>query len=260
MKRMNNKFASILVFLVFLLTASLPSYAFELGARGYYWWPDFSADVRVDSNSIVGTSINAKDDLGMDDESYPSVEIFTGLGNHHLSLMYTKANYAGDKNVTKDITFNGRTYTQSTSVQSDFEFQMIDFEYQYDVLDLKNALAGFSLGIIGKIKYIQGKTRLRAATLGYDESETFKVPVPMLGLGIHVGIFADVLEARVKAAGIGYSGNIFYEAQADLSLTPIPFVGIHGGYKIMKLDSEDINDVYADIEFKGPYVGLTISF
>ncbi|HUU81538.1 MAG TPA: hypothetical protein VMW90_08820, partial [Acidobacteriota bacterium] len=66
--------------------------------------------------------------------------------------------------------------------------------------------------------------------------------------------------ARVKAAGIGYSGNIFYEAQADLSLTPIPFVGIHGGYKIMKLDCEDINDVYADIEFKGPYVGLTISF
>jgi len=260
MKKMNVNIVGTLALFIFLLVTSLPSYAFELGARGYYWWPDFSAKVRVDGNAIVGTTVDAEDDLGMDDESYPSVEAFFGLGNHHLSLMYTKADYSGAKNIVGDIVFNGQTYTDTTYVESDLEFQMLDFEYQYDLLDLENILAGFSLGVIAKVKYIEGEARLKAASLGYDESETFKAPVPMLGLGLHVGILADILEARVKAAGIGYSGNTFYDAQADISLTPFPFVDIHAGYRIMKIDVEDISDVYADIEFKGPYAGLTISF
>jgi len=100
---------------------------------------------------------------------------------------------------------------------------------------------------------------LQASSLGYDEKETFKVPVPMLGLELHVGLLADILEARVKGAGVTYSGSTFYDAQADLAFTPIPFVAIHGGYRTMKLKIDDIGDVNADIEFKGPYAGLTIS-
>jgi outer membrane protein len=260
MKRMNVNVVGTLAIVIFLLVTSLPSYAFELGARGYYWWPDFSAEVRVDSDSIVGTTLDAEDDLGMDDESYPSVEAFVGLGNHHLRLMYTQADYSGAKNISRDIVFNGQTYTASTFVESDLEFRMLDFEYQYDLLDLENILAGFSLGIIAKVKYIEGEARLKAASLGHDESETFKAPVPMLGLALHLGILADILEARVKGAGMGYSGNTFYDAQADISLTPFPFVDIHAGYRIMKINVDDISDVYADLEFKGPYAGLTISF
>jgi outer membrane protein len=261
MKKMNLNVVGALALFIFLLVTSLPSYAFELGARGYYWWPDFSAKVRVDKNSIIGTTVDAEDDLGMDDESYPSIEAFFGLGNHHLSLMYTKADYSGAKNISRPIVFNGQTYTADAYVESDLEFQMLDFEYQYDLLDLENILAGFSLGVIAKIKYIEGEARLKSTSpTYYDESETFKVPVPMLGLGLHLGILADILEARVKAAGIAYSGNTFYDAQADISLTPFPFVDIHAGYRIMKLDVDDISDVYADIEFKGPYAGLTISF
>jgi len=101
---------------------------------------------------------------------------------------------------------------------------------------------------------------LRDTSLSLDESETFKAPIPMIGLGMHVGILADILEVRAKATGIGYSGNTFYEGLADVSLTPFPFLDIHGGYRIMKLEVDDISDVYADLEFKGPYVGLTISF
>ena len=67
MKKMNVNIVGTLALFIFLLVTSLPSYAFELGARGYYWWPDFSAKVRVDGNAIVGTTVDAEDDLGMDD-------------------------------------------------------------------------------------------------------------------------------------------------------------------------------------------------
>jgi outer membrane protein len=260
MKNGSIKVLSTLAALVFLLVFIAPAHAFEFGARGYYWFPDFSGDVRVDKNSIIGTTISTEDDLGIGNESYPSVEVFMGAGKHHINFMYTKADYSGEKNLSRSIDFMGKTYTDGSFVQSDLAFKMLDLEYQYDLLDLENILAGFSLGVIGKIKYIDGEARLRATSLGYDESETFQVPIPMIGLGMHVGILADILEARAKIAGIGYSGNKFYEGQADISVTPFPFLDIHGGYKIMKLDVDDVSDVYVDVEFKGPYVGLTLSF
>jgi outer membrane protein len=260
MEKTHLKLAGIIAFFAFSLLTSLPSYGFDFGARGYYWRPDFSGEVQVDDNSIIGTTIDAENDLGMDDESYPTIEVFFGLGNHHLTLSYTKPDYSGKNNIARNIVFNGQTYTSNTFVESDLKFQMLDLEYQYDFINLEKFLAGFSLGVLAKAKYIEGEARLQAASLGYDEKETFKVPVPMLGLGLHVGLLADILEARVKGAGVIYSGSTFYDAQADLSFTPIPFVAIHGGYRAMKLKIDDISDVSADIEFKGPYAGLTISF
>jgi len=254
-----NKVGTLALF-AFLLLSSLPSYGFDFGARGYYWHPDFSGDIRVDANSIIGTTINAKDDLGMDDEGYPTLEFFFGQGNHHLTLSYTKADHSGAHNINRDILFNGQNYPFGTFVESDLKFQMLDLEYQYDFINLENVLAGFSVGILAKAKYIDGEARLHAASLGYDEKETFKVPVPMLGLGMHLGLLADILEARVKGAGVTYSGSTFYDAQADLAFTPIPFVAIYGGYRIIKLKIDDVSNVSADIEFKGPYAGLAISF
>jgi len=257
-KKQKSGVVGVVMAVVFLLSCAVSAQAFEVGARGYYWWPDFSADLRVDKNSIKGTTFSAEDDLGMDDESYASVEAFGGIGRHHISVMYTKADYSGDKRLNQSVVFMGKNYIVGTRVKSDLEFTMIDAEYRYDVLDLENVLAGFSIGIIGKIKYLEGEVKLKGG--GHDESETFKAPIPMLGLGVHVGILADILEARAKIAGIGYSGNKFYEGQADISLTPFPFIDIYAGYKIMKLDIDDISDVYADIEFKGPYIGVSVSF
>jgi len=258
MKKGNIRVLGIFAVLAFMLAFVVPVNAFEIGARGYYWFPDFSAEVRVDNSSVVGTSINAEDDLGIGNESYPSVEVFGGIGSHHISLMYTKADYSGEKTISKPITFMGQTFATSTPVQSDLDLTMIDLEYQYDLLDMENLLAGFSLGVIGKVKYLDGEVRLRSSL--YDKTETFSIPIPMVGVGAHIGILADILEARAKVTGIGYSGSMFYEALADISLTPFPFIDIHAGYKIMKLDVDDVSDIYVDIEFQGPYVGLTVSF
>ncbi len=258
MKKYNFKIVGALV--VFIFAFSVTAQAIEFGARGYYWWPELSGELRVNKGGVIGTKINVEDDLGIGDESYPSVEVFAGIGSHRISLIYTKADYSGDKYVSRDIKFAGETYTAHTLVRSDFDFTMIDLEYQYDFLNLENVLAGFSLSAIGKIKYIDAETRIRATSPDIDKSETLRAPVPMFGLGMHVGILADLLEARAKFSGIGYSGSKFYDGLIDLSVTPFPFLDIHGGYRFMKLGVDDISDVYTDIEFKGPYIGLTISF
>jgi hypothetical protein len=193
----------------------------------------------------------------LDDESYPIIEGFVGLGNHHLSLSYYKADYSGTETLSEEITFAGETFAAEEQVSTSLEYSVYDFMYQYDLLDLENILAGFSLGLVGRIKLFDGEVEIKSSLVTADES--FTAPIPMLGLNLHLGILADILEGRVLATGMSYGGGTIFDGQADISFTPFPFLDIHGGYRIFLIDA-DVEDVELGYDTSGPYVALTISF
>lgn len=259
MKRRALSVAVSIVSVLLLCVFTTQTHAIEIGVRGYYWFPDLRAQLKVDKEGLPGTEIDVKDELNIGDESFPSVEVYGGIGKHHFSLMYTQFHYSGDRKIGRDINFAGKTFSAGTFVESDLETKMLDLEYQYDLLNMENVLAGFSLGVIGKIKYFDGEAMLKSSKYG-EVKETFAAPVPMVGIGAHIGILANILEARAKITGIGYSGSIFYDALADISVTPFPLLDIHAGYRIMKLKIDNVSDFYGDLEFAGPYVAVTIGF
>lgn len=238
---------------------AMPVQAFEVGVRGSYWFPGLDGDLRVDESGIPGTEIDLESVLDIDDESYPVIEAFVGLGDHHLSLSYYNADYSGTNTLSQDINFAGQTYTANSVVSSSLEYDAYDFVYQYDFLDLENILAGFSLGALGKIKLFDGEVELQSSLPPVSEKESFTAPIPMLGLNLHLGILADLLEGRVMAAGMGYGGGTIFDGQADISLTPFPFVDIHGGYRVFFVDV-DADDVEFDYDTSGPYVGVTLGW
>jgi len=247
----------VLSLLLFSLLLPGSSLAFEIGARGYYWFPTLDGSVKVDEAAIIGTTIDFENDLGIEDENYPSVEVFLGAGKHHLSLMYTGIDYSGKRTLTRTITFNGKDYAINALVNSSIEYKMMDLNYQYDFLNLENILAGFSLGVVFQIKYLDGEVDLK--TTGIDEKEDFTLPIPMIGLNLHMGLLADILEARLRGTAIGYGGNAIYEFMADISWTPYPFLDIHGGYKTFVIDIDE-DDVALDYDMSGPYIAVTVSF
>jgi hypothetical protein len=242
--------------LALLFFFSMPIEAFEIGARALYWLPAFKTDIRVD-DEVTGTTLNMKDTLGISNESFPTFEVFFGAGSHRLGLSYTPVNYSGSTTLVEPVIFNGKSYTGT--VESELKFRMMDLEYQYYLIDLENFMAGFSLGPIIQIKYIDGEAKINSLSTGTGNGFAFRAPIPMVGLGLHVGILADILEARVKMTGLAYSGNHLYEGIADLSVTPFPFLDIHAGYKVIQLKI-DRDDFLLDTEFSGPYIGLTVSF
>jgi len=256
MKRFYYSGIAALACLVFFAGSVIPAGALEFGARGTYWFPSLKATMKAGN---AGTEINVKDDLGISDNSTYSVEAFAGIGKHHLALSYTPLDYTARKNITKTINFNNQTYSIGSDVSSDLHLKMFDAEYRYDLLNLENILAGFSVNLIGKIKYLDGEARMNAAVSG-EQKKTFNVPVPMVGAGAHIGLIANLLEARAQATGIGYSGNYFVDALADIAVTPFPFTRFSAGYRYMKIKIDNISDTYGDLDFYGPYVGLTVAW
>jgi len=245
--------------LTLVFSVVMPAGAFEIGARGLYWLPSFKADIKVDSGGVAGNTIDLKDTLGVKDESFPSFEVFMGHGWHHLNVAYTPIAYSGSTSLSRDITFKGRIYTASSKVDTDLKLRMFDLQYRYTLLDFENLAVGFSFDVIGQVKYIDGEARINAPAANVSAGAKFHAPMLMVGLGTHVGILHDLIEARIRATGMAYSNSYLYEALGDLSLTPFPFLDIHAGYKIIRLKI-DQGDVFLNSEFSGPYVGLTVSF
>jgi len=255
---MKRTYCALALFLALALIP-LASSGFEIGARGYYWFPSLDGKVRVDEAGIIGDTIDFENDLAIEDEDYPSVEAFVGIGKHHLDLGYTKIDYSGSNVLSRTIIFNRETYPVSSLVSSSIEYKMIDFHYQYDFINLENALAGFSLGGVLQVKYLDGEVALKSTGAGLDEKEDFNLPIPMVGLNLHIGIIAGILEARVRGTAMTYSGDSMYELMGDISWTPVPFIDIHGGYKTFVIDVEQ-DDVLLDYDMSGPYAAITISF
>jgi hypothetical protein len=247
----------LLICMVAVVGMAVPARAVELGVRGYYWFPTLDGHVKVDGNGIAGTTLDLKDDIGFDNESYPIVEAFAGFGAHHLSLSYYHAKYDGTSDLTRTINFDGKTYTVGSRINTDLKYDVYDATYQYDLLNLENILAGFSLGLVGKVKVIDGEIDLRSST--QSASKSFTAPVPMAGVNLHLGIIANWLEARVLATGMGYWDGSIFDAQADISLTPFPFLDIHGGYRTFIIDVNR-DDVDFNYNTSGPYVAVTVSF
>lgn len=243
-----------------LLAIAAPAFALpglDVGVRGQYWFPDLSAKVQTFTPPLPDTKLDAKGDLGVKDEEFPSGEAFVRFGRVHLRVGYTPVSYDGSKTLSQQIEFNGQFFNAGVNVVSALDVTMLDGDVQIDLLRPDVVAVAFNLGLIVKVKYVDGTVELTGA--GTAETKDFKAPIPMVGLAAGVGALKNVLRADARVTGIAYSGNHLYEGDVFASFAPVPFFRIQGGYRYvdMKVDEDDI---VAELKMKGPYAGAQVSF
>ena len=255
MRRLSALFAPLLLFSLSSPAMALPG--FEAGVRGMYWMPDLAATAQTTTAGIPETKFDVKDDLGVGDENFLSGEAFLRFGRVTLRLGYTPIRFDGNKNLTDNVTFNGQPFTASTNVISRLDVDMLDADLQVDILRPDLIAASFYLGLIGKVKYVDGEVELASSVL--KEKRDFQAPIPMIGLAAGAGFAENIVRVDARVTGMAYSGNHLYEADAFASLCPFPFFRIQGGYRYIELKVDE-NDIVADLKLKGPYVGAQLSF
>lgn len=253
-----RRFAPIAAALA-LLASAAPASAlpgFEAGVRGFYWFPDLSAEIQT-FTPVTGTKFDAKDDLGVKDEDFPSGEAFVRFGRVHVRVGYTPVSYDGSKTLTRTIVFNDQTYAVDENVVSSLDVKMLDGDIQIDLLRPDVVAVAFNLGLIVKVKYVDGTVELTSA--GATETRDFEAPLPMVGLAAGVGVLKNAVRADARLTGVAYSGNHLYEGDVFASFAPFPFFRIQGGYRAIDLKIDE-DDIVAALKIKGPYVGAQVSF
>lgn len=244
-------------FLICAASAAAAAPGFEAGVRGMYWFPDLSAQVQTFDPAPAGTRFDAKDDLGVGDEDFLSGEAFVRLGRVHFRVGYTPVDFDGNNTLTREIVFAGQTFSAAENVISRLDMDMIDAEVQVDLFRPSLIAASFSLGVMAKVKYVDGDVELKSATV--TERKDFQAPIPMIGLAAGVGLLQDFVRVDARAAGIAYSGNHLFEGDLYASVVPFPFLRVQAGYRLIDLKLDE-DDILVDLRLKGPYVGAQLSF
>jgi len=217
---------------------------------GGSWSHSPSGSIISTQGGTAGTSADLKDDLqlGKKSEGYGYISLehpIPALPN--IKLSQTNLTSSGSGSVTTDFTFNGIAYSASTAVTTEFELNQTDVILYYELLD---NVVSFDVGLDAKT--IDGKVVVN------NESSTFTGTIPMLYLAAEIALPAGfAISAEIST--ISASGSSYDDVTAKVSYTSDYLFGVEAGIRTQTIKA-DVDDVDANIVFKGPFAGVFLKF
>ncbi len=168
----------------------------------------------------------------------------------------------GQTVLAEDFTFQGETFPAGSSVDGTLDLSYVDYTFYYEILD--NGLVSLDLGLTGRdvdgFAGVEGTVDV--VTLTADED--FSGIVPMLYGAAEIGLPFTGLSLFGEANLLAFDDHSFYDAQVGVAYELIDNLAvdmsIFVGYRQVVLDIEDVDDVYADVDFKGVFAGAEIHF
>ncbi len=250
----------ICLFVLSMLVIPYQAFAFfGLDVGVGYWRQTPTGTMDYKPTSAVTGNIDLKDDLNLGKESKPFVRIRAELPLvlPNIYLMATPMSFEGSGTLTRDISFNGQTFTGGFNVDSKVKLDHYDLALFYPIPALKTATLdklNIDLGLNARKFDFEGTINQG----GITASKTLSIYVPMIFVGIQVKpVSAFSIEAEVR--GMAYSNSHYYDYIGRLRVNPIPLVFIAAGYRAedIKIDQSDVK---ADIKLGGPFVEAGLSF
>lgn len=231
-----------------VVSASADTVGFEVG--GAYWASKTSGNIQY-----KGDSIDLEKNLGYDDLN---TSFFWATFEHpvpvipNLKIQHTKFEDSANSNVTNVFNFDGVSY--NGNVSSNLRLNQTDFIIYYELLD---NWVNFDLGINGK--YLDASVDISSANV-QTSTKDLNYVIPMVYAKAKFDLPFSGFSAETDLSYIGYDANQFYDFKAGLLYETSFGLGATAGYRMEKLELDDISDVYSDIEIRGAYAGLFYHF
>jgi len=218
----------------------------------------------VDGNGIPGSPISLNDDLNYDDSEDFIAELALQLGSFRLAASYLPIEFSGSGQLNRQIIFNGQTYAANSTLQSDVKLDTVDIGLTWFIVNIDDMPVRFQLGPEIGVKLVDaeismtGTADVNGTQFTASEKESAKVPIPFLGARTRIG-FSDYFAIVGKVSYLEYDNNSFLDADGQIEFSPIPLVGIYGGYRYFDIDIDD-SGIYVDATLDGPYAGAFVRF
>ncbi|TLS67972.1 hypothetical protein FE236_10795 [Mariprofundus erugo] len=199
----------------------------------------------------AGNQMDVKKDLNFGNSSQAFGEIDINLGDSTLAVSYVPFNFGGSSTLTRNVTYNGQTYTAATATSSSVQGNIFDVGYTYYLLNMDDLPSRIQIGIETAAKTISAQASVTGA--GVTSSKSITLPIPTLGLRGRVAL-ADFIGVTGRIGYIGYANNAFTDMESQIEFSPLPTLGIFAGYRYMKLKIDN-SGFLANMTMKGPIVG-----
>jgi outer membrane protein len=235
-------------------TSSADIFGIKAGAS--YWKYDISGTVRYQTKNSAN-DIDVNQDLGYNNGS---AGVYYLIIEHPLPLLpdarlrYTDIDENANGRLSKTVVYGNTTFFADEAVSSQVQLKQTDITLYYELLD---NVVSLDLGLTGK--YIDSKASITGETSGMQNASVSGwVPLAYLGAGFDLpltglGVSADGSYAK-------YQGSSFYDYSLRATYTTPWRLGLDVGYRKIKLNLDDFDNSFADVEFHGPYAGAYLHF
>jgi hypothetical protein len=256
---MAGKIVLILAILIFTPCLAIAQKGATLEFEGRYWFPNLQGDIKVTQNDI-GTNINLKHDLDIENAGYPEFRLtwYTGPKSK-IRLAYTQADYEGDKNIKKTIEFNGETYDIGTRIDTDFHLKYLRLGWAWQFINIDRGKVKLGTLVDAKVFWVKGSLDAPDLNPPVEESGSFFFGLPTIGVALDINPHR-ILNIFAEGSGM-YAGSYgyVYEAEAGVKLIPIKILTLLAGYRILEVKGEAEHN-HAKARLYGPFVGVTVRF
>ncbi|MFC4701709.1 TIGR04219 family outer membrane beta-barrel protein [Glaciecola siphonariae] len=178
----------------------------------------------------------------------------------NIKIVRTNLDTEGFTQLDATFTFGNEVYTVDSRLRTTADLFTTDYILYYEILD--NDVVSIDVGISGK--QIDGDFLVVDADTQQRSAEEFSGIIPMVYSRAAVGLPLTGLGAYVEASYLSIDDNSLSDYQAAITYNFIESLAIdmtlQAGYRSTTVDLEDLDDIYADLEFKGAFVGLEFHF
>jgi len=207
----------------------------------------------------IGTSVDIEDDLNFDDSEDVTAEVALQLGPFRLSAGYLPLKFSGTGVLSQGFIFNDEPFVAGTTVKGDIDVDLYDVGLTWYLINFDDLPVRLQFGPEIAVKIVDGSLSVESKTfpeLSEDVSGT--AAAPTIGARARVGI-SDFIALVGRVGYIEYDDNTFLDADGQIEISPIPLVGIYGGYRYLDIDIDE-SDLILDATFEGPYAGAFLRF
>jgi len=200
---------------------------------------------------VPGTNFTDQS-LGLGKSNNVTAEVAFQLGDGRLSASYLPLKFNGTSNVTGN--FNGQPF--NGTVATELKLDVFDIAYTYYLVNMDDMPSRFQFGIEAALKSFKVDGRMSGG--GATSTASATVPLPTIGIRARVAL-ADFIGLSGRYGYIGYNGNNLSDFDAQIEFSPIPTLGIYGGYRAIDINI-DSSGVIVNSTFSGPFAGAFFRF
>lgn len=178
----------------------------------------------------------------------------------NIKLARTTYDTSGTTILDGVFTFGDEVYTVNSQLETTASLTTTDYILYYEILD--NDLVSFDVGISGK--HVDGEFLVVDLNTQQASMESFDVIVPMAYSKLAVGLPLTGLGLYAEGSFLSIDDNTVSDIQAAITYSFVESLAldmtIQLGYRVTSIELDDIDDVFADLEFDGAYLGIEFDF
>lgn len=176
-----------------------------------------------------------------------------------VKLRHNELSTSGNTVLKGQFSFGGTTYSDSAALTTAMDLTNTDLILYYELFD--NSLFSVDLGL--NIKYLDGEITVTEDG-GSSSTEQLRAPLPLGYVKAELGLPLTGLSTFGEVNYMTLDGHSLSDYQLGVAYqlidTPAIDMNVHAGYRAMALELDDLDNVDANIDFDGAFVGIEAHF